>query len=236
MQAINKYFILLNCLKSRAYYPTGESGFILVLTMFILIVLTLIGLSAISTTEIELQIAGNDRVHKETFYLADGGSETGIQLVEENVSCPKGFTVAAGFDNNDPSTFRTIQGVQVADAKFAFDETIGQMAASHAVTDPANLAAYPSDTARSVRIPFDPAAPSDATPHTNLAIWGETRLSAGSAIQMAAGYEGKGKSAGSSGAYIAYQIHSQHLGLLNSQSIVRTEWRHLVGQEGDCNY
>lgn len=229
MQALRNSSILTT-LQKRMYFPSRESGFVLVVTMFVLIVLTIIGLSATSTTQIELQIAGNDRIHKETFYQADGGAEAGVQLAEENVSCPTGFS-APGLSNTNPATFVSFQGVDVFDAMFAYDERFVDIAGA-----PAALANYPEDTARSVRIPLDPANRNDVDPHTNIAIWGETRLSAGSAIQMAAGYEGRGKSAGSSGAYIAYEIHSQHKGLLNSESIVRLEWRHLVGQEGDCNY
>lgn len=226
--------------RNRLYFPAQESGFVLVVTMFVLIVLTIIGLSATSTTEIELQIAGNDRMHKETFYQSDGGVESGVQLTEENLGCPTGFKVPGGFDNADAenegvNSRLVLQGVDIFDASFATDESIDMIAGA-----PANLNEYPEDDARSLRILVDPAnrseADPDSFPHTNLAIWGETRLSAGSAIQMAAGYEGRGKSAGSSGAYIAYEIHSQHKGMLNSESIVRLEWHHLIGQEGDCNY
>lgn len=46
-----------------------EGGFVLVLTMVILVVLTILGLSATRLSRVELIVSGNDRIHKETFTL-----------------------------------------------------------------------------------------------------------------------------------------------------------------------
>jgi len=35
---------------------------------------------------------------------------------------------------------------------------------------------------------------------------------------------------------MVYDITSRHIGLGNSESTVHQQWRHVVGQEGDCNY
>ena len=70
----------------------------------------------------------------------------------------------------------------------------------------------------------------------NLSIFGNTVLSTGSAIQLAQGYEGKGKGAAGGGAYIAYEIHAQHNGATNSEAVVRLDWNHLIGFEGECKY
>ena len=55
---------------------------------------------------------------------------------------------------------------------------------------------------------------------------GATRITPGSAIQMVAGYEGKGKAAGSGGAIRKYDIWSRDNGPINSQSTVVIEWNH----------
>ncbi|UCD90087.1 MAG: hypothetical protein JSW04_01205, partial [Desulfobacterales bacterium] len=60
--------------------------------------------------------------------------------------------------------------------------------------------------------------------------------STGSAIQMVSGYEGKGKSVGSGGAFLLYEINSQHVGIANSESIIQIHWRHMLGSEGACNH
>jgi len=97
-----------------------------------------------------------------------------------------------------------------------------------------NLSAdTPGDTNRDFHFP---SGYSPGEPHTNVTVGGNTALSTGGAIQMAAGYEGKGKGAGAGGAHIAYDIVSGHSGFFNSRAVVRLQWRHAIGQEGPCLY
>lgn len=203
----------------------NEEGFVLVTALIMLVILTLIGTFALNTTTFELQISGNDRVAKDAFYHADGGTEAGSELIEENVSCPKGFT--------SPFSIIQIGGVDVYERDFALNR---QMSGINGATPSVQLADLPSDTVRSIRIPIDPANRTDTKPHTNLAVWGVTKLMVGSALQMVAGYEGKGKGAAAGGAYIEYDLHSQHKGIRNSEVKIASLWQHIVGQEGTCNY
>ncbi|WP_319547568.1 pilus assembly PilX N-terminal domain-containing protein [Desulfogranum marinum] len=212
----------------------NDDGFVLVAALLMLVVLTLIGIAATSTTNIELKIAGNDKTAGESFHKADGGLEASIEVLEQNIRCPTGFSLApAGFDNADATTFFSISGVNVFDNNFALDETIDDVAGATGAT---TLGDVPSDAIRSLRLPLDPAVPSDADTHTNMAIWGETQYIAGSAIQMAAGYEGKGKGAASGGGAILYEVHSQHVGKNNSESIVALQWRHIISSLVGCKY
>ncbi len=50
-----------------------DRGVSLIVALLILLVLTLIGISAISTTTFEVNIAGNERLYNEAFYAADAG-------------------------------------------------------------------------------------------------------------------------------------------------------------------
>jgi len=52
-----------------------QKGIALVIALVMLLVLTLVGLSAISMTSFEANIAGNQRVYNQAFYTADGGVE-----------------------------------------------------------------------------------------------------------------------------------------------------------------
>ena len=72
----------------------NENGSALVIALVVLAVVSLLAqiLSEMSTSEI--QIAGSDRLHKETFYAADGATELAAELLEQNVACPTGFTNA----------------------------------------------------------------------------------------------------------------------------------------------
>ncbi len=54
----------------------GQGGAALIIALILLLVLTLIGISAISTTTFETNISGNERVGTDAFYA----SEAGIQI------------------------------------------------------------------------------------------------------------------------------------------------------------
>ncbi|OQY21843.1 MAG: hypothetical protein B6I37_08055 [Desulfobacteraceae bacterium 4572_35.2] len=49
-------------------YINNEGGFVLITSLLMLVILTIIGISATNTTTVELQIAGNDRIAKQVFY------------------------------------------------------------------------------------------------------------------------------------------------------------------------
>jgi hypothetical protein len=51
----------------------NSKGVALTLALLVLLILTLIGISAISTTNYETNIAGNERLYNNAFYAADAG-------------------------------------------------------------------------------------------------------------------------------------------------------------------
>lgn len=190
-----------------------QDGLVTVAALFFLIVLTIMGTSAISTSNMEVQIATNDEIHKMTFYAADGGADLGTELVELNIACPTGFA----------SDNLVIGDLSIIDKDFWMQD-------DEPVDGANNVVPYPSDTERDIRI--DNAAGN----HTNLSIFGQTAFGVGGAIEMAAAYEGKGKAAASGGVTLDYEIYSQHLGYANSESVVMLHWQHVVGSEGTCMY
>jgi len=60
-----------------------EDGFVMIACMMIMIVLTIVGIMAVSTTQIELMISGNDKVAKSAFYRADSGIFTAPKVIRE---------------------------------------------------------------------------------------------------------------------------------------------------------
>ena len=56
----------------------NQEGVALVVALLLLLVLTLVGISAINSTVFETQISGNERVGSAAFYAADGGANVGI--------------------------------------------------------------------------------------------------------------------------------------------------------------
>lgn len=194
----------------------NEQGFVLVVSLVILLILIVIGIVATNITTFELQISGNEKVHKQTFTQADGGSELGTRLIEENVACAEGFNTTGDADG-DGDQEAAIGIIIVDNLTFARPGTV--------ISDP-------SDFNRDV---FTPAAYGTG-PHTNMTFAGQTFATAGSGLQMVSGYEGLGKGSASGGSHISYDMNSQHLGPVNSQSLIALEWRHIVGLEGECNY
>lgn len=57
----------------------NENGSAIVIAMIVLILLTFIGMSAINTTQTELKIAGNERVYKQNFNLAEAAIQDAAQ-------------------------------------------------------------------------------------------------------------------------------------------------------------
>jgi Tfp pilus assembly protein PilX len=68
----------------------NEEGFMMVTTICVLILLTIIGLWAHSTSVLELQIAGSDRATKTVFYAAEAGIEAGRSALAELKRADKG--------------------------------------------------------------------------------------------------------------------------------------------------
>lgn len=192
-------------MKSLISPATNQRGAAIVLVLIMLAAAIIIGVTSISTSNTELQSATQDVRHKIAFYAADGGTEFGAEVLEQNLACPGGFSVSTvgDIDVDNPSLWMNASATK------------------------------PSDDNRDF---YYPSGYSAGEPHTNLTVGGVTTLAAGGAIQMAAGYEGKGKGAPSGGAHIVYDIFAEHTGRFNSKALVLLQWRHVIGQEGACLY
>ena len=205
-------------MKTSQHILANETGSLMVIAVVLLMLLTVIGIAITTTTSIELQIAGNDRLHKTAFYAADGATDVASELLEQNLGCMGGFTANNGayadiIGDNSATT------VRVVNLSFWQDRSA------------------PTPTDGNADFFFPAAAAADPSiPRTNITAGYNPGFSTGSAIQMVSGYEGKGKSVGSGGAYLLYEINSQHVGIANSESIIKIQWRHMLGSEGACNH
>ncbi|MCI5136219.1 MAG: hypothetical protein D3920_14390 [Candidatus Electrothrix sp. AW2] len=197
-----------------------ESGFVLVAALLILLVLTLMGIAVNRSTMTEWRIAMNDRLHKETFYAADGGTELAQEILEQNIACLI-FTP----DSSLPGNRIALQGngfnILVNDALELW-RNFGS-------------AALPSDGDHDLCFPFNGTDCLGGS-RTNINIAGNTKLTSGAAIQMAAGYEGRGKALASGGSRLLYDINTQRVGRDNSESMICVNYEHVLGSEGDCYY
>jgi len=100
-----------------------EKGNVLIFALLILVLLTMIGLSASQTASIDIQIAGNNMFYKKNFYKAEGSALEAIQRMEsidlENNS-PAWVSANPAFENeieNDDDKWETgFSGANAEDA------------------------------------------------------------------------------------------------------------------------
>lgn len=200
-----------------------ESGFVLITALIIMLILTIIGIAATNTSVFEIQIAGNDRVHKETFAQADAGISLNERLTFENAVCN---AVSSGFNPANLDISNTVR-VFVDD----FATPVSAPPVPFLVDDANRTAAYYPDGVLG----------NDAGRHTNLNGAGRVRTTPGSALQMVAGYEGLGAGAAGGGTHVLYDLLSEHRGHTNSRSLISSQWQlsiHLLTSASsyDCKY
>lgn len=215
------------------YSVQNEEGFVLVVALMILVILSLIGIAGLTTSTFEKQIAGNDWNAKRTFYRADGGLSQGIELIEQNLACGNGFNNGAGVN------------VLIEDQFFVLEQDgnnlrfSGNKALDKDTLIKADRKCFLNPATEQL---FDVVYPADADGNFPshdvgfLYVGSEKKELPGGALQMAAGYEGKGKSSAQGGVAMIMDIYSQYLGPKNSESIISAVWLHTIGNEGNCKY
>lgn len=76
----------------------NEDGLVLILALFVLILLTIVGIAATNTSTIDLQIAANDKASKIAFYHADAGVYATPKLISATIDA--GATVTGSSKGN----------------------------------------------------------------------------------------------------------------------------------------
>lgn len=98
----------------------GEQGSVLIVAVLILMLLTLIGISATRTTDIEIHISANDRFHKIAFQNADAGVYSIPKVISDalNIKATPVFPDPANNivkypdgTSNDPAFFDELAGM-----------------------------------------------------------------------------------------------------------------------------
>ena len=180
------------------------------LLILILIFLIGIGLSNISTTDIK--IANNIKQSMTTFYEADAGLDAAGEMIEQNLACITGFSE------------------EIIGGSFY----VNNLLFGHNARDQAFL---PSIDSSDADFYYPPNYGGETDPHTNITVGGASRFSKGSAIQMAAGYEGLGKGSASGGGSIIFDVYAQRIGSNNTSATHFMQWVHILGsRSGDCNF
>ncbi len=189
----------------------NQRGSALVVALLMLVVLTLIGISATTTTTFELQIAGNDKLYKQAFYAADGATEMGGELIEQNIEDRDWDFGEDGVSAVSPSNPLARGNVRLESPNPYMNR------------EP--MDGIPSDINRDA---VYPRTVINSDPHTNIKAVGNTTLSTGSAVQLIAGYEGKGKGAAGGGAWITYDVRAERRDVRDTEVRIRLGWRHVL--------
>ncbi len=225
----------------KDYLPSLDKneGFVLVIVLVLLVLLSIMGIALTRVSYFEIKVAGNDRKMKHGFYKADGGTEAGVKLMEENLLCHVGFHAPSGLDNNNASntSFYQLGGIDIFDARFAFDTSLAQLPKDPAFTGTPTIGDIPSDQVRSLRIPDNPNNHSDTEHHVNLAIYGEPlSTNPGNSNLMGAGYNGSGYSDPNGGRKRNMHVYSRYDGHANTTSKLLLDYVYVIRSAGRCNY
>ncbi|WPD21567.1 MAG: PilX N-terminal domain-containing pilus assembly protein [Candidatus Electrothrix scaldis] len=225
----------------------NEEGFVLVAALLILLVLTVMGISVNRNTSTEVKIALNDRVHKKTFYAADAATELATEVLVQSIAC-FGFDQLSTEEEKDDVE----AGVRIPGAA-GHDLYIEENALGFWRNYNTEGVPIPSDDEDGDGIPdrqmvypavfkevgsnkvFD-REKTNAQPHANISIGGNTKWVGGEATQQSDGYRGKGKGLGAGGVSLVYDINVQQIGQDGSESTVCVQYRHRPGTEGECSY
>lgn len=73
-----------------------EGGSVLVIALVMLVLLTILGITATSTSNVELQIAGNERNFKRTFFTANAGIEHAKSYLNDDLISSNEQKIANG--------------------------------------------------------------------------------------------------------------------------------------------
>jgi len=110
----------------------NERGSILVVALVMLVFLTLIGVASTTTTEIEIQIAGNEKFHTIAFYTTDGGVYATPKLISISVEQEEQPATGGGIVFLDPGLsdfFDEVMGFRAQDGAKDIRFTLGEHSA-----------------------------------------------------------------------------------------------------------
>ena len=70
-------------MQKMRFIVANEDGSVLVIALIILVLLTVIGIAATRTSDIELQISGNEKFHRLAFYGAESGWQVAVSWFDD---------------------------------------------------------------------------------------------------------------------------------------------------------
>ena len=180
----------------KKHRTDNESGMALVTCLLIMVVLAMIGIGISMDSTTEIKIAGNLKNKAVSFQNADTGTNAAPEIIEDNLDKPR---------TTNPYTYSDSGSVPVIKVFKSNIATLNGTLAQKVIT----IQAAAGNGVNKLPI------------NTTIDIGKTDRLAAGNAIQMAAGYEGKGKSAAAGGHHIYFRCvsHDKQGGTVSNTEI-----------------
>ncbi len=100
-------------MKQRKIVGANEEGMVLVMSIFMLALLSMIGVASMMTSTTEIDISANDKFHKIAFYNTESGMTVGTELIE----------LMGGYDSVSDNYFYDDNNIiKVIDGSFLFEK------------------------------------------------------------------------------------------------------------------
>jgi len=193
-------------------FQSDESGFVLVASLLILMILVVIGFAATNTATIEIKIAGNEKVHKMAFYNGDSGIFTAPKVISQSLE-----------DDADPAVVPDITLFGADTTSYTPDYTIGAGRFYREI-----MGFVEDGTAGDLDMQF---VLGSFNVDVDIDHAGTKPLPGGAGAEFASGSSGIG--AGSTGGYeIRYDLSSTGYGPVNAQSQILARYRKIPGTAG----
>lgn len=188
----------------------SEQGSIIVVAMLFLVILTLIGISATSTSTVELQIAANDQLQRIAFCNADSGIYGTPKLISNTVDTMSEPPVAADTGSIAPGI-----GYLPNDGSYVADTFFRQVAGYDAYDNGKDVSFAIGGISAEVDV--------ERTGQQNLV---------GGGVEFGSGSQGIGAGAGAGGVAIFYDMDADGTGPRNSSANISAQYRKIVGVPG----
>jgi len=180
-----------------------QNGMVLILTLLIMAIMSIIGVAAMTSSRIDIQVSHNTKVARQAFYMADSGVEMSPKLIRQIID--QGVVPNLpnlGLDNN------------------LLNEIMGYATESSTVD-----AVYPQVVNPDLALTMG-----DTTVSTDIDRTG-TGFMSGSGVEFASGAEGAGVGA-TGGVMIFYTLDSVGQAPRSARSRVDAYYRYVVGTAG----
>lgn len=186
----------------------NQQGSALITAVLILMAVTVLGIVATRTANIELRIATHDKTHKMTWFATDGTIEGLVpELMEQAIE-------------------EALTGEDILEEVIQVDtDVVSAPNPTFYLNEDTRVCATSLPTPDSNDIVLSAAAMGGTDVYVR--VYGDTEFSPGNALQLPEGYHGRGKGLAGGGAMIIYNIRGQGIST-DSEARLLSRWRHII--------